>query len=60
MTEIEIAETEIVSSRHISCDGGELGHPKVYLDIGNTNRVVCPYCGKEFIYDAKLNKAEGK
>lgn len=43
-------EVEIVHIRHVSCDGGsDGGHPKVYLEIGMTDEVECPYCGKTFI-----------
>ena len=43
---------EIVSTKNISCSGGEgpLGHPKIYLTISQES-VICPYCGKKFIYD---------
>ena len=30
------------------CDGGDLGHPRVYLTFEN-GRVQCPYCGQEFV-----------
>ena len=42
---------EIVESRSVSCDGGlgASGHPKVYLNIGSENKVVCPYCSRVFI-----------
>ena len=41
---------EIVSSKKVSCDGGggALGHPKVYLEMGDENEIVCPYCSKLF------------
>lgn len=38
----------------VSCDGGVLGHPKVYLDIGDKSSIECPYCGKKF--NLKKNK----
>lgn len=45
-------EKVIVHKRSISCDGddAELGHPKIYLEIGLENQIVCPYCSKVFIY----------
>jgi len=51
-----INETEkpvIVTSRSVSCDGGIglAGHPNVYLNIGDENEVVCPYCSRVFILD---------
>jgi uncharacterized Zn-finger protein len=45
-------ESEFVKSKKISCsgDGGVLGHPKIYLDIGKENQIICPYCSKIFIF----------
>lgn len=49
-------EVTIVNERHVSCDGGqgELGHPKVYLEIKKgVEKIDCPYCGKTFEYKEK-------
>ena len=44
------SDVEFVKSQKVSCDGGggALGHPKVYLDMGDENEIVCPYCSKLF------------
>ena len=44
-------EIEYTNSKKLSCNGldGPLGHPKVYLDMGDKNRIICPYCSKLFI-----------
>ena len=44
-------ETIIVTSRRLSCDGGggALGHPKVYLEMGEATQVECPYCDRLFV-----------
>ncbi len=42
-----------VERRQVSCDGGPIGHPKVYLEIGNSGEVTCPYCGRRFVLKAK-------
>lgn len=42
-----------VDSPQVSCDGGPLGHPKVYLEIGSGGKVDCPYCSRRFILKAK-------
>jgi uncharacterized Zn-finger protein len=53
----EPAETIIVTARRIGCDGGAgtekgaLGHPLVYLTIGASGAVDCPYCGRHFVLD---------
>ena len=48
--EISKSNIEIVSSKKVSCDGGggALGHPKVYLEMGDENEITCPYCSKLF------------
>ena len=46
-------ETESVTSKRISCDGGEgaLGHPRVWLSIDpKTGWVECGYCDKRYIF----------
>ena len=45
----DVVQTE---KDEVSCDGGPLGHPKVYLNLGGADFVVCPYCGRRF---AKAN-----
>ncbi len=53
----EPLETINVDSKTIACDGGvgQLGHPRVYLNMGKKNHIECPYCGKSFVCNS--NKA---
>lgn len=39
-----------VRSRRLACDGvgGALGHPRVYLEMGEADFVECPYCDRRF------------
>jgi len=47
---IEPPETVIVSEKVVACDGGgALGHPRVWLNMGDDGRVDCPYCDREFL-----------
>ena len=39
----------IVFSDRVSCDGGSLGHPKIYLSVNETEVTVCPYCSHKFL-----------
>ncbi len=40
---IEVSETEV------ACDGGGvLGHPRVFLNMGDRRQVECPYCDRIF------------
>ena len=40
-----------VRVRRIACDGvgGALGHPRVYLEMGDESFVECPYCDRRFV-----------
>jgi uncharacterized Zn-finger protein len=40
-----------VTVRRITCDGsgGALGHPRVFLKMGEKNKAECPYCNQVFI-----------
>lgn len=44
-------ETIEVETRVVACDGGNaaLGHPRVYLNMGDENFVECPYCDRRFV-----------
>lgn len=43
-------EAVYVASHETSCDGGggAVGHPRVYLHLGDDG-VVCPYCSRKFM-----------
>ena len=51
----ENPETIEVSEHRIACDGGSkgldatLGHPRVYLEMGDESFVECPYCDRRFV-----------
>ena len=44
-------QTHMVDSPRVACDGGggPLGHPKVYLNMGDEGEIVCPYCSRHFV-----------
>ena len=44
-------EVIIVRSRRIACDGvgGALGHPRVYMEMGDEPFVECGYCDRRFV-----------
>jgi uncharacterized Zn-finger protein len=41
-----------VAKKRIACDGGDgaLGHPRVFLEMGEEDRVECPYCDRLYVY----------
>ncbi len=50
---IEAPETVESDSIEVSCDGGgALGHPRVYLNMGEKGEVECPYCDRKFVLTA--------
>ncbi len=44
-----------VDTEKVSCDGGELGHPLVYLVLDG-GEVECPYCGRKFMFRPEPDK----
>ncbi len=44
-------ETIEVETAEVGCDGGggALGHPLVYLPLGQEGRVDCPYCSRRYV-----------
>lgn len=45
------AERIEVESHTVACDGGggAMGHPKVYLEMGDDSEIQCPYCSRLFV-----------
>lgn len=47
-----ISTPEVIKTREhrVSCDGGggALGHPKVWMDMGQDSFVTCKYCDRRF------------
>ncbi len=45
-----VPEVEKVSTTRVSCDGGPLGHPLVWLQIDpKAGYVECGYCDKRYV-----------
>ena len=47
-------EVVVVRSHRVACDGvgGALGHPRVWLEMGEAAFVECPYCDRRFVLPA--------
>lgn len=45
------SEKVLVDAHRVQCEGvgGALGHPRVYLEMGEAGAVECPYCDRLFI-----------
>ena len=43
-----------VSKKRVACDGGggALGHPLVYMDMGEDDFIECGYCDRRFVLSA--------
>lgn len=55
------AETKVVGRRKVMCDGDSgsvRGHPRVFLNMGAEDKIICPYCERTFIYDPKQKEEE--
>ena len=55
-------ETIYIDEMVAICDGGEgpLGHPRVYLNLGPSGKIECPYCSRLFINRATAAAAAAK
>ena len=44
-------EVVVVRTRRVACDGvgGALGHPRVWLEMGDEPFVECGYCDRRFV-----------
>ncbi len=54
-------ETQTVDRESLYCDGGttgldESGHPRVFLTMGKTHSVDCPYCGRRYVLAVTAKK----
>ena len=51
LPDVPAPETIEVVSTRVMCDGGggALGHPRVYLEMGDDVAVECPYCDRRFV-----------
>ena len=56
---MEPRETIVVEETTVGCDGGPLGHPLVYLKLGETGEIDCPYCGRRFVLKAEADAPPG-
>jgi len=47
----EALETFEADEPVVRCDGGggALGHPAVYLNMGDKSAIECPYCSRRFV-----------
>jgi len=45
-----------VGSKEFMCVGAlpPFDHPHIYLDMGNEDEIVCPYCSTHYIFNASL------
>ena len=55
-------EVVTVRSRRVACDGvgGALGHPRVWLEMGEADFVECGYCDRRFQLAAGVEGAESE
>ncbi|MEO6841792.1 MAG: zinc-finger domain-containing protein [Bradyrhizobium sp.] len=51
-----------IGSREFMCVGANppFDHPHVFLDLGNDNEIICPYCSTLYRYAADLAAGESR
>ena len=55
-------EVVSVRSKRVACDGvgGALGHPRVWMEMGEANFVECSYCDRRFVLEAAVEGEENE
>lgn len=48
-----VAKQDVVYSEDVQCGDGIRSHPKIYLKIGASKEISCPYCNKSFLLQEK-------
>jgi uncharacterized Zn-finger protein len=61
MAAMEPVETIEVETPKVACEGesGALGHPRVFLNMGDKREIDCPYCGRRFVLKEGAKAATG-
>lgn len=56
----EGVETVRIGVREFKCMGARPphDHPHVYLDMGEDDRIICPYCSTRYVHDTALAARE--
>jgi len=49
---IDVHTTKVACDGAAKGPGAALGHPKVYLEMGDEGFVECPYCDRRFVLAA--------
>lgn len=59
-SDLPAPEMVVVRSHRVACDGvgGALGHPRVWLEMGEADFVECPYCDRRFVLAKDSEGAE--
>lgn len=60
MSQKDTDDLILVDGHRVSCDGGggALGHPLVWMELGNDGVAVCKYCDKRFVQRGGPNDPE--
>jgi uncharacterized Zn-finger protein len=53
-------EVFVVDSTRVHCDGvgGALGHPRVFMEMGDSGFVECGYCDRRFVLRSEADRGE--
>lgn len=55
MPQLKTPEVIKVAGDKAACNGGggALGHPRVFLELGEAGQATCPYCDRLFVLDGE-------
>ena len=50
---IDDIEVYITDELDVVCDGGgTLGHPREFMTLAPSLKIVCPYCGRRYLHES--------
>ena len=51
-----------IGAKEFQCVGARppFDHPHVFLDMGDDNEIICPYCSTLYVYDDSLKATESE
>lgn len=54
------AEKIHIGVKEFQCMGAQppYDHPHIFLDMGEDNQVICPYCSTLYLYDSNMEPEE--
>lgn len=56
------AQSVRISTKEFKCIGAKppMDHPHVFLEMGDKNEIVCPYCSTKYVFDSRIGAGNAR